>query len=52
MGDLTNLKGCPSVYRNQLTGEIPAELGDLSNLEYLYLFNNQLTGEIRRSWAT
>ena len=29
-----------------MTGEIPAELGDLSNLEYLYLFNNQLTGEI------
>ena len=31
---------------NQLTGEIPAELGDLANLEVLYLFNNQLTGEI------
>ena len=31
---------------NDLTGEIPPELGDLSNLEYLYLFNNQLTGEI------
>ena len=31
---------------NHLTGEIPAELGSLSNLTYLYLFNNQLTGEI------
>ena len=40
------------LYRNQLTGEIPAELGNLTNLEGLWLFNNQLTGEIRRrSWA-
>ena len=31
---------------NQLTGEIPAELGDLTNLQGLYLSNNQLTGEI------
>ena len=29
-----------------MTGEIPAELGDLTNLEELYLNNNQLTGEI------
>ena len=29
---------------NQLTGEIPAELGNLSNLERLYLGANQLTG--------
>ena len=34
------------LYRNQLTGEIPAELGGLSNLTGLYLRNNQLTGEI------
>ena len=31
---------------NQLTGEIPAELGDLANLTQLFLSNNQLTGEI------
>ena len=31
---------------NQLTGEIPAELGDLSNLTELYLTNNRLTREI------
>ena len=29
---------------NDLTGEIPAELGNLSNLERLYLGANQLTG--------
>ena len=31
---------------NQLTGEIPAELGDLTNLKGLWLDRNQLTGEI------
>ena len=31
---------------NQLSGEIPAELGSLSNLEVLWLDVNQLSGEI------
>ena len=31
---------------NQLTGEIPKEIGKLTQLQKLYLFNNQLTGEI------
>ncbi|MDJ0515227.1 MAG: DUF4347 domain-containing protein, partial [Trichodesmium sp. MO_231.B1] len=31
---------------NELTGEIPEELGNLSNLLFLYLNNNELTGEI------
>ena len=35
-----------SLASNQLTGEIPAELGDLTNLEVLLLSGNQLTGEI------
>ena len=35
-----------SLYDNQLTGEIPAELGNLTNLEVLSLDGNQLTGEI------
>ena len=33
---------------NGLAGEIPAELGSLSNLKMLELGNNQLTGEIPR----
>ena len=35
-----------SLYSNQLTGTIPAELGSLTNLERLYLSYNQLTGTI------
>ena len=35
-----------SLYDNQLTGAIPAELGNLTNLEVLALIGNQLTGEI------
>ena len=31
---------------NQLTGEIPSDIGNLDNLTYLILYNNQLTGTI------
>ncbi|MCZ0954476.1 MAG: leucine-rich repeat domain-containing protein, partial [Rhodospirillaceae bacterium] len=31
---------------NQLSGSIPAELGDISNLEELWLYNNELSGPI------
>ena len=34
------------MHNNQLTGPIPAELGQLTQLQYLTLFNNELTGEI------
>ena len=35
-----------SLYRNQLSGEIPPELGDLRFLEFLELNVNQLSGEM------
>ena len=31
---------------NELSGEIPAELGSLTNLQWLHLTLNQLSGEI------
>ena len=34
------------LHRNQLTGEIPAELGNLTNLAHLRLDGNRLTGTI------
>ena len=37
-----------NLHNNQLSGEIPRELGNLSNLTNLYLHNNQLSGEIPR----
>ena len=37
---------CQSTTVNELTGEIPPELGNLENLSTLELGNNQLTGEI------
>ena len=37
---------------NQLTGEMPPELGNLSSLQSLVLANNQLTGEIPPNSAT
>ena len=35
-----------SLNESGLTGELPKELGNLSNLEQLHLIDNQLTGEI------
>ena len=34
---------------NQLSGEIPAELGNLSRLELLYISDNNLTGALPQS---
>ena len=31
---------------NQLTGEIPPEIGNLTNLTHMFLNSNQLTGDI------
>ena len=35
-----------SLAGTQLSGEVPAELGNLANLEMLWLHDNQLSGEI------
>ena len=32
---------------NQLTGEIPKEIGKIINLQFLYLNNNVLTGKFK-----
>ena len=42
MANLTDL----ALYSNQLTGSIPAEIGNMTKLEHLGLFSNQLTGSI------
>ena len=56
MGDFTSWYGLSvssgkqlvgvSLYKNNLTGKIPPELGTLSNLKELRLGGNQLTGEL------
>jgi len=44
-GHVTNL----GLIANNLSGTVPESLGNLSNLEVLYLFNNQLAGPIPAS---
>ena len=44
-GDNGRVTGLEFIYKG-LSGEIPAELGSLSNLEILYLHSNRLSGEI------
>ena len=38
-----------NLWGNELTGEIPPEIGNLTNLTHLNLSSNQLTGEIPES---
>jgi Leucine-rich repeat (LRR) protein len=40
---------CRELYRNNLNGEIPKELGNLKNLISLDLYANELTGGIPKS---
>ena len=44
----TGRVGSLSLTRNNLTGEMPRELGNLTDLSQLSLFGNDLTGEIPR----
>ncbi len=45
MGGLSNLEYV-RMYENQLSGTLPAEIGNLDNLVLLFLYNNQLTGSV------
>ena len=48
-GITTNSEGCVrsiNLSLNGLNGVLPPQIGDLSNLELLYLYENQLTGSI------
>ena len=49
MGSLANLQQL-RLDGNQLTGEIPSELGRLMNLVVLHLSGNQLTGCVPAGW--
>lgn len=51
MGELSNLKHL-MIRRNQLEGEIPAELGNLINLRRLFISGNQLTGCLPAAWES
>jgi len=45
--NLTNLE----LYDNELTGEIPRFIGDMSNLSFLQLHGNNLTGPIPENFT-
>ena len=51
MGGLANL-GHLALGLNQLTGEIPPELGELANLKSMVLAGNQLSGPIPQEIGT
>ena len=40
---------CRELYKNEITGTIPPELGKLKNLISLDLYNNNITGAIPES---
>ena len=47
--DLAGAWSASWLFDNRLSGEIPSELGsltNLTNLKYLFLYGNRLTGEI------
>ena len=44
LGNLANLQYHGQLHYNELTGEVPPDVGNLSKLRTLFLDNNQLTG--------
>lgn len=42
---------CRELYRNDIRGKIPKELGNLKNLVSLDLYDNKLEGEIPKSFS-
>ena len=50
-GVTTNTEGRVTALRlsrNRLSGEMPSELGNLDNLQYLYIYDNRISGQIPR----
>lgn len=43
--------GCRELYRNEIGGKIPEELGSLKNLVSMDLYENKFEGEIPKSLA-
>ena len=48
----SNHVGDVTLPNNQLSGTIPAELGNLSELQLLRLSSNQLSGSIPQTWGS
>lgn len=45
------LNGSRELYRNDISGEIPKELGNLKNLVSMDLYGNRFEGKIPKSFA-
>ena len=45
-GECYNIEDTTSLYGNNLSGEIPSSIGNLTNLQYLRLVNKNLSGSI------
>ena len=45
------LNACRELYRNDIGGKIPKELGNLKNLVSLDMYGNKFEGEIPKSFA-
>jgi hypothetical protein len=45
------LNACRELYRNDIGGKIPKELGNLKNLVSMDMYGNKFEGEIPKSFA-